>query len=112
MDGAHDYHNFQLKLRQRPVWEQVHRYVQSQQIDSDAGATGQDQSPTRSMVPLSINLDLTTACNYRCDHCIDWDILNSKKWMQHQFEQLIKKPVVSLSWRPWVKQIRDLLEKN
>ncbi|MEO0478484.1 MAG: radical SAM protein [Planctomycetota bacterium] len=26
--------------------------------------------------PLSINLDLTTACNYRCDHCIDWDILN------------------------------------
>ena len=77
MDGAHDYHNFQLKLRQRPVWEQVHRYVQSQQIDSDAGVTGQDQSPMRSMVPLSINLDLTTACNYRCDHCIDWDILNS-----------------------------------
>lgn len=30
------------------------------------------------MVPLSINLDLTTACNYRCDHCIDWDILNAK----------------------------------
>ena len=28
--------------------------------------------------PMSINLDVTTACNYRCDHCIDWDILNSK----------------------------------
>ncbi len=27
--------------------------------------------------PLSINLDLTTACNYACDHCIDWDSLNS-----------------------------------
>jgi hypothetical protein len=27
--------------------------------------------------PLSINLDLTTACNYACDHCVDWDILNS-----------------------------------
>ncbi|MCA8920721.1 MAG: radical SAM protein [Planctomycetes bacterium] len=26
--------------------------------------------------PLSINLDLTTACNYRCDHCVDMDILN------------------------------------
>lgn len=29
------------------------------------------------LVPVSINLDLTTACNYKCDHCIDWDILNS-----------------------------------
>lgn len=28
--------------------------------------------------PVSINLDLTTACNYRCTHCIDWDILNTK----------------------------------
>jgi pyruvate-formate lyase-activating enzyme len=27
-------------------------------------------------VPLSINLDLTTACNYACDHCIDWEALN------------------------------------
>ena len=42
----------------------------------------------------------------------DWSILNSEKWMQHQFEQLIKKPVVSLSWRPWIKQIRDLLKKH
>lgn len=31
------------------------------------------------LVPLSINLDLTTACNYRCDHCIDWEILNAKE---------------------------------
>jgi len=30
------------------------------------------------LAPISINLDLTTACNYRCDHCIDWDILNSR----------------------------------
>src|SRR5206468_2994341 len=29
------------------------------------------------IAPVSINLDLTTACNYRCDHCIDWDILNT-----------------------------------
>src|SRR5262245_48617136 len=27
--------------------------------------------------PISINLDLTTACNYACDHCIDLEILNS-----------------------------------
>jgi hypothetical protein len=30
------------------------------------------------VAPISINLDLTTACNYRCDHCIDWDILNTR----------------------------------
>lgn len=38
------------------------------------------------MVPLSINLDLTTACNYACDHCIDWDILNSN--VRHADEEL------------------------
>ena len=27
--------------------------------------------------PISINLDLTVACNYECDHCIDLHILNS-----------------------------------
>jgi len=30
------------------------------------------------LAPISLNLDLTTACNYRCDHCIDWDILNTR----------------------------------
>ena len=91
MDGAHDYHNFQLKLRQRPVWEHVRRYVQSQQVDSAAESTRRNQSPTRSITPLSINLDLTTACNYRCDHCIDWDILNSGvKYDEEQLRASLK----------------------
>jgi len=38
------------------------------------------------MAPISINLDLTTACNYRCTHCIDWDILNTKN--KHQEQEL------------------------
>ncbi len=38
------------------------------------------------LVPLSINLDLTTACNYACDHCIDWDILN--KPFKHEDQEL------------------------
>ena len=38
------------------------------------------------LAPLSINLDLTTACNYACDHCIDWDILNSK--VRHEDDEL------------------------
>ncbi|MBC19180.1 MAG: hypothetical protein CMJ74_02820 [Planctomycetaceae bacterium] len=85
MDGAHDYHNFQLKLRQRPVWEQVKRYVRSQQAITRESSE-QLAAPLQRMVPLSINLDLTTACNYRCDHCIDWDILNSRA--KHHEKQL------------------------
>jgi organic radical activating enzyme len=32
---------------------------------------------------VSINLDLTTACNYACDHCIDMDILNTGIMFDH-----------------------------
>ena len=43
-----------------------------------ARATGRPDPEPPALAPISINLDLTTACNYRCDHCIDWDILNTK----------------------------------
>ena len=86
MDGAHDYHNFQSKLLQRPAWNQVEKYVRWQQMAVAAESTGDKISPPQTMVPLSINLDLTTACNYRCDHCIDWDILNSG--LKHKEEKL------------------------
>jgi pyruvate-formate lyase-activating enzyme len=46
---------------------------------------GLDPAPPE-LAPISINLDLTTACNYRCDHCIDWDILNTRH--QHDDEEL------------------------
>ena len=42
-----------------------------------AAAAGAPPPPAPPASPLSINLDLTTACNYACDHCIDWEILNS-----------------------------------
>lgn len=77
MDGAHDYHDFQSKLLQRPAWDQVQKYVRWQRMADDAESNGDNIPLPQSMGPLSINLDLTTACNYRCDHCIDWDILNS-----------------------------------
>ena len=47
------------------------------------------------IAPLSINLDLTTACNYACDHCIDWDILNSKREARGRAAA----PVDSRAWR-------------
>ena len=77
MDGAHDYHDFQSKLLQRPAWDQVQKYVRWQRMADDAESNGDNIPSPQAMGPLSINLDLTTACNYRCDHCIDWDILNS-----------------------------------
>ena len=43
-----------------------------------ARAEGREGPPPPDLAPISLNLDLTTACNYRCDHCIDWDILNTR----------------------------------
>jgi hypothetical protein len=43
-----------------------------------ARATGGPEPAPPELAPISLNLDLTTACNYRCDHCIDWDSLNTK----------------------------------
>ncbi len=34
------------------------------------------------LAPVSINLDLTLACNYACTHCIDWEVLNSGPRME------------------------------
>ena len=45
---------------------------------AQARAAGRPEPAPPELAPISINLDLTTACNYRCDHCIDWDILNTK----------------------------------
>jgi hypothetical protein len=33
---------------------------------------------------MSINLDLTTACNFKCTHCVDWDMLNTRHKYQAQ----------------------------
>jgi len=45
---------------------------------AQARATGRPEPAPPDVAPISVNLDLTTACNYRCDHCIDWDILNTR----------------------------------
>lgn len=73
MDDTHSYHDFSGKLTQASLLPQVVDYVRWQA----AVRAGNDAAPPPDAAPISINLDLTTACNYRCDHCIDWDILNS-----------------------------------
>lgn len=71
-------HDFAQKLQQPSLWGKVVDYVQWQRAQRAAIAAGKPAPDLPDLAPLSINLDLTTACNYKCDHCIDWDILNSK----------------------------------
>ena len=60
------------------MWPQLAKYLTWQRELRRARSSGQPDPELPDLVPLSINLDLTTACNYACDHCIDWDILNAK----------------------------------
>jgi organic radical activating enzyme len=74
---SHSIHDFTAKLRQPSLAGHVEGYVRWRKELARARSAG-EPDPLPAPVPISINLDLTTACNYRCDHCIDWDILNTK----------------------------------
>jgi wyosine [tRNA(Phe)-imidazoG37] synthetase (radical SAM superfamily) len=80
-------HDFAAKLCQPSVIDRLKEYVRWQ-IDwrraRDLGE-GIDEhlAQVPDHVPLSINLDLTTACNYACDHCVDMDILNTGVQYDH-----------------------------
>lgn len=72
-------HDFAGKLLQPSTMGRLKEYVRWQ---SDArGRRARGDAPAMEALPayapLSINLDLTTACNYRCDHCVDFDNLNT-----------------------------------
>ncbi len=76
---SHSIHDFSAKLRQPALLPALRAYVEWRRALRDARSRGEpDPAPPARLAPLSINLDLTTACNYRCTHCIDWDILNSR----------------------------------
>ncbi|MFK8028503.1 MAG: radical SAM protein [Gammaproteobacteria bacterium] len=83
-------HDFSAKLRQPSIINTLKDYVGWQVKWRDAYSAGKsieeilEQAPNHA--PLSINLDVTTACNYRCDHCVDMDILNTG--IRYEHEQL------------------------
>jgi hypothetical protein len=82
-------HDFTAKLRQRGFLPAVSRYVDWRRALKHAREHGLPEPDIPvDIVPGSINLDLTTACNYACDHCIDFEILNGK--LKHQFEVLLE----------------------
>jgi wyosine [tRNA(Phe)-imidazoG37] synthetase (radical SAM superfamily) len=75
---THDIHDFTAKLRQPSMKGHVEAYVAWRRELARARAEGRPEPAAPTLTPLSINLDLTTACNYRCTHCIDWDVLNTR----------------------------------
>ena len=76
--AGHSIHDFSAKLRQPSAAPTVEAYVEWRRAVRAARASGAEAPAAPEIAPISINLDLTTACNYRCTHCIDWDILNTK----------------------------------
>ncbi len=75
---THAIHDFTAKLRQPSLAPHVETYVRWRRELARARAAGDPDPEPPELAPISINLDLTTACNYACTHCIDWDILNTK----------------------------------
>ena len=68
-------HDFAAKLKQTSVIERLKAYIDHRRRQID------EQNPTElpPFAPVSINLDLTSACNFACPHCVDASILNSGK---------------------------------
>jgi MoaA/NifB/PqqE/SkfB family radical SAM enzyme len=68
-------HDFGSKLRQESVIHRLREYVLWQRgLEKNAAA-----QTIPKVGPLSINLDLTLACNFACPHCVDSMILNRGK---------------------------------
>ncbi|RLA52397.1 MAG: hypothetical protein DRR42_07645 [Gammaproteobacteria bacterium] len=72
-------HDFATKLTQPGAKEALEDYVRWQIAlrSGNSSASSVDFTRVPDIAPISINLDLTTACNFACDHCVDLDILNT-----------------------------------
>lgn len=66
-------HDFSAKLRQRSVVENLRQYIAWQR----AVRRSDTSLPLPLFGPVSINMDLTSACNFRCPHCVDSGIINT-----------------------------------
>ena len=80
-------HDFASKLCQPEVLPRLKDYVRWQAKLRGTLAHGEgpaDTSVVPDYAPLSINLDITTACNYACDHCVDMEILNQAIKYNHE----------------------------
>lgn len=71
-------HDFRLKLSDPRTAPSVRRYLDRARR-SRSGSGPAPQAHQQEDAPISINLDLTLACDYRCGHCIDSELLNGGK---------------------------------
>src|SRR4030042_4291523 len=68
-------HDFSSKLRQDGTFQRLKDYIQWQRkCDANAPDRG---LPVFS--PISINLDLPSACNFSCPFCVDSKLINAGK---------------------------------
>lgn len=84
LSGIHD---FAAKLHDPEILPRVKEYLRWHRVLRDGlegGIRVEDLPPVPEFAPVSINLDITTACNYACDHCVDMDILNTGIKYNHQ----------------------------
>jgi hypothetical protein len=90
---AAEIHNFTRKLNDPRVFDAVAKTVlaEPRREDGSLGALFRNQLRDATG-PISINLDLTVACNYRCPHCVDADILNTG--YRYRFEDVRRSLVV------------------
>lgn len=65
-------HDFTYKLLQPSTINVLKQYVKWQRAIRSSNV----HIPCPNISPISINLDVTTACNFACPHCVDLQILN------------------------------------
>lgn len=73
-------HDFSAKLRQNSVIGMLREYITWQRAVRQNPRAG--TFPQRG--PISINLDLTSACNFACPHCVDSTIINTTHYLTYE----------------------------
>ena len=80
-------HDFASKLQQASTIRVLREYITWQR---DLRGGGPGQRPLQTSLPrgpalrgpISINLDLTSACNFACPFCVDSDIINANGYLE------------------------------
>lgn len=87
-----NYDDFSLKLRQYSTIETLKKYVLWQRkIRTPNKSANFKNSYNFLAYPVSINLDITLACNYSCAYCVDSKILNKNdKFSQEEVYNITK----------------------
>ena len=80
-------HDFASKMLQPEILSTLKKYVDWQtrlRNPSTMTLSLDEAAKVPEFAPVSINLDITTACNFACDHCVDKDILNTGIKYKHE----------------------------